>query len=631
MNDKNEKNKSNERKENKWKNRLINILIALMIASPSLSLIAGFLLDSRSSIQKVSYDEFIKDVNAGNVDTVYYNESDDWMTYILYNDDTRTMNDSELEKYTYTNSDKRKVQYPGYDTFRKDMLEKGVKLKNQKRNNFSLIGIILPLILIWLIVKMIYELTHPDNGSSSGLSDISSMLLPDDSATKNLVQTSDVKFTDVIGLEETIEDVKFIADLLKNKELGADIGAKVPKGILLSGEPGTGKTLIAKAIAGEAGVPFLYVNSSSLIDRFVGVGARNVRKIFETAKKSAPCIIFFDEIDSIGVQRDSDSNSEREQTINALLQEMDGFTGREGIFIIAATNRADKLDKALMRSGRFDRQIVVNKPKNWEERKQLFDFYLKNMKVSDDVDSEVLAKQSSGFTGADIAAICNEAGIVAIMHKKSFVDKDCMEEAIDKKVFKGNRSKKEHFAEDKKIVAYHEAGHAVMHYLLNEPIARASIIGTTSGVGGVVFGEDKDTQFMTKEYYENRIKICYAGRASEQIKFNSVTQGASSDITQATSILNEYVSKLGFEEEFGLIDMDILASKQIIDKSNAFDLIQKKSKELYTATITRLCENYYLVEALANKLLKVETIDGEDIKELLDQSQREHMTHNINE
>lgn len=558
-----------------------------------------------AKIEKVEYTEFLDDVKNGKVDTIYYSASDEWMTYTLLNDDTKDMTQDERDKYTYKNKDKRRVQYPAYDTFRKDMLEKDVHLVLD-RNSASIVEVLsmlmslaIPIVWVVLIMKMM-------RGTMKGVD------------AKDIIQTSDVKFSDVIGQDEILDDVKFITELLKNRDLGEEIGAKVPKGILLSGEPGTGKTLIAKAIAGEAGVPFIYVNSSSFIEMFVGLGAKRVRETFKIARENAPCIVFFDEIDSIGIKRDTrGSNTENEQTINALLQEMDGFTGRDGVFIIAATNRADKLDSALTRAGRFDRQIVVNKPRDWKVRVKLFEFYLKQFSVADDIDIETLAKQVSGFTGADIAAICNEASIIAVMHKKPYIDMVCLEEAIDKKVFKGNRAKEEHFKEDKKIVAYHEAGHAVMHYLLGEPMSRASIIGTTSGVGGVVFGEDSDTQFLTKEYYENRVKICYAGRASEQIKFNSVTQGASSDITQATGILEEFVSRLGFDEEFGLLDMNVLAERQIIDKSNAFELMQKKSKELYTETVNLLTKNYSLVEKLAQALLESETLSGKEIEDIL--------------
>lgn len=591
-------------KQNKQK--LIRLLVTWMICVICLlSTIGSIKSQQLAKIEKVEYTEFLDDVKNDKVDTIYYSASDEWMTYTLLNDDTKDMTQDEREDYTYKSKDKRRVQYPAYDTFRKDMLEKDVHLVLD-RNNASIIDVLsmiislaIPIIWVVLIMKMM-------RGQMKGVD------------AKDIIQTSDVKFSDVIGQDEILDDVKFITELLKNRDLGEEIGAKVPKGILLSGEPGTGKTLIAKAIAGEAGVPFIYVNSSSLIEMFVGLGAKRVRETFKIARENAPCIVFFDEIDSIGIKRDTrGSNTENEQTINALLQEMDGFTGRDGVFIIAATNRADKLDSALTRAGRFDRQIVVNKPRDWKVRVKLFEFYLKQFSVTDDIDIETLAKQVSGFTGADIAAICNEASIIAVMHKRPYIDMACLEEAIDKKVFKGNRAKEQHFKEDKKIVAYHEAGHAVMHYLLGESMSRASIIGTTSGVGGVVFGEDSDTQFLTKEYYENRVKICYAGRASEQIKFNSITQGASSDITQATGILEEYVSRLGFDEEFGLLDMNVLAERQIIDKSNAFELMQKKSKELYTETVDLLTKNYSLVEKLAQALLESETLSGKEIENIL--------------
>ena len=588
------------------KKKFIRLLVSWVICMICLfSIMNSVKVQQVSKIEKVDYTDFLEDIENGKVDTVYYSTSDEWMTYTLLNDDTKDMSKEERDSYIYKSKDKRRVQYPAYDTFRKDMLEKDVHLV-LNRNSASaievlsmIISLAVPIIWVVLIMKMM-------KGSMKGVD------------AKDIIQTSDVKFSDVIGQDEILDDVKFITELLKNRELGEEIGAKVPKGILLSGEPGTGKTLIAKAIAGEAGVPFIYVNSSSLIEMFVGLGAKRVRETFKIARENAPCIVFFDEIDSIGIKRDTrGSNTENEQTINALLQEMDGFTGRDGVFIIAATNRADKLDSALTRAGRFDRQIVVNKPRDWKVRVKLFEFYLKQFSVADDIDIETLAKQVSGFTGADIAAICNEASIIAVMHKKPYIDMACMEEAIDKKVFKGNRAKEEHFKEDKKIVAYHEAGHAVIHYLLGEPMSRASIISTTSGVGGVVFGEDSDTQFLTKEYYENRVKICYAGRASEQIKFNSITQGASSDITQATGILEEYVSRLGFDEEFGLLDMNVLAERQIIDKSNAFELMQKKSKELYIKTVELLTKNYNLVEKLAKALLESETLSGKEIEEVL--------------
>lgn len=563
----------------------------------------SFLNYKAAAIEEVNYSEFLKLCKKGEVDTVYYSPSNEYMSFTIYTKESKKMTDEERKEYVYDDEHTKKTLYPAYDEFRKDMLSYDVKLKVVERvktvnvlsNIFSVAIPIIWIVVIWKMLSM----------QTKGID------------KESVLQTSDVKFDDVIGQDEILEDIKLISNLIKNPSLGDDIGVKTPKGILLTGSPGTGKTLIAKAIAGEAGVPFVSMGGSDFKEMFVGMGAKRVRDLFKIARENAPCIIFIDEIDSIGAKRDArTSNSEDDGTINALLKEMDGFTGREGIFVLAATNHPSKLDSALKRAGRFDRQIAINPPRDWKVRKQLFEHYLKNFKVSDDVDIENISKTVSGFTGADIAMICNEAGIVALKHNKEIIDNECIEEAIDNKIFKGNRSKSEEHKKDKEIVAYHEAGHAVAHYLLGEPISRASIQANTSGVGGVVFGQDSDTQFRTSEYYENRIKICYAGRASEKIKFNSVTQGASSDITQATQILDEYVSRLGFEERFGLLDMDVLTEKQIIDKSNAFELMQEKSKQLYQDTIDLLTKNFNLVEKLALKLLDVETMSGDEIKEL---------------
>ena len=557
-------------------------------------------------IETISYNEFLELVEDDKVDEIFYNKANEWMTITLYNEETKNMSIKDRLDYEgYENSDKRLVAYPNYDEFRKDMLGHNINLTVINENLtiieriFSLISIMFPLLWIFIIAKMLVSQTSGDIKK------------------KDIIQTSDVKFDDIIGHEEILDDVKFITELIKNPEKGKEIGAKVPKGILLSGDPGCGKTLIAKAIAGEAGVPFLYQNASCFVDRFVGMGAKHVRDLFKLAKQNAPCIIFIDEIDAIGGDRNNGKGtSENDQTINALLQEMDGFSGREGIFVIAATNRPDILDSAIVRAGRFDRQIIVSPPRSWEVRKELFNHYLDKFQISDDIDVDNLSKQVAGFTGADIAAICNEASIIAVMNNKSCIDNECIEEAIDKKIFKGNRSKKEQFYEDKKIVAYHEAGHAVMSYLLNEPIARASIQSTVSGVGGVVFNEDKDSVFQTKKDFENRVLICYAGRASEEIKFDDITTGASNDITQATQVMTQYVEKFGFDKEFGLLDISVLSKEHLMNSREITHKLSKMSNTLYNKCKDLLNENYNLVEILATKLLDVETLSGNEIMEL---------------
>lgn len=557
----------------------------------------------------ITLNEFYELMEDGKVDKVLYNPSNEYMVVCLGGEATSSLSIEEKMEYKYGVEDKRLAPYTATEDFRKELLEKDIILEVVRQDTnmedilIRVISFSLPLLVYgFLLYKMM-------NLNSHNLDE------------KELIQKSDVKFSDVIGCDEVLDDIKFITELIKNPNKGESIGATVPKGILLVGKPGTGKTLIAKAIAGEASVPFIYVNSSSLIELYVGVGAKRIRKIFEVAKKNSPCIIFIDEIDSIGVKRGSGENSEKEQTINELLTQMDGFKNRGDIFIIAATNRPDKLDKALIRSGRFDRRIDINPPRDWHVRRDLLEFYLNKFQYEKNIDLDTISKQLVGFTGSDIAMICNEASLIAIMSDKEKIDYDCIEEAIDKKIFNGNRSKKEQHLNDKMIVAYHEAGHASMHYLLGLPIARATIIGTTSGVGGAVFGEDTESQFRTKEYYENQVKVCYAGRASEEIKFGVVTQGASSDITQATSILDDYMYKLGFDTSFGLLDLDFIAERKFIDTSSIFPSLQEKSKSLYNETVELLKSNYDIVEKIACKLLENETLSGDEIKAILEEDE----------
>lgn len=434
----------------------------------------------------------------------------------------------------------------------------------------------------------------------------------------SMIEKSDVRFTDVIGLDEILDDVKFIVEMLKNPNLGEKTGAKLPKGILFSGDPGVGKTLIAKAIAGEADVPFIYVNASSFVEMFVGLGAKRVRDVFEAARQNLPCIVFIDEIDAVGGKRSSrNNNGESDQTLNALLQEMDGFSTREGLFVIGATNLPDKLDRALVRAGRFDRKLEINPPRDWRVRSELFSHYLKGKPLCDDVNIEVLSRQTVGFTGADISAIVNEASIISAMHDGVALSLADLETAIDKHLFKGNRVDREEQKEDKQLVAYHEAGHAVMSYLLGIPIARASIVGMTSGVGGAVFQQEMDTHFLTNEDFRNKIMVQYAGRASEEIKFKRVSIGASNDITQATNLIMGYIQKYGFDKDFGLLDMDVLRDNTLIEAETLLTKMSKMSNDLYEETLKLLADNYELVERLAVKLLELESLTSDAILEIL--------------
>lgn len=559
--------------------------------------------------KEVTYNEFKKLVKEHKVDTVYYEASTEEMRFTLYNKHTKgkTKKEIEDEKYTYPKEDWRLTQYPAGETFREDMLKAGVNLEVRTFEpvTVKILSTLLTLffpILFLVLLWNIFSLQFIRGGKSYEL-------------TTNI----DTRFSDVIGHDEVIKDLKFLVKLMREPEKYSDEDVNIPRGVLFSGEPGTGKTLLARAIAGESNVPFYYVNASNFIEIYAGTGAKRVRALFKQARKTQPCIIFIDEIDAIGCQRGKvHGTSEDTQTLNALLQEMDGFDKDLKILIIGATNNAERLDKALVRSGRFDRQIIISPPANADERIELLKYFLRNKKLDESVDLEVLSKQMIGYTGADINSVVNEAELIRLANEQECITMSDLEEAFDKKVMKGNRKKDARRDRDLKIVAYHEAGHAVVSYLLDMEIARATIIQTTSGIGGAVIHQESDNLLKTKEDYENRVKVCYGGRASEEIKFSQITTGASSDITQATRVLDEYINRLGFDKEFGLIDMSVLNEDKVTVEDKSVETIKWYSVKLYKDTVELLKNNYNLVELIAKELLDKETISGVTIKEILD-------------
>lgn len=560
--------------------------------------------------EHVNYTQFVKDLKAGKIDTVYYNTQREYMRYTLLNKDTKKMSYKERKKYKYDNKYWRMTEYPSYDNFRRDVLlaDTYVVLRTFDPASTTVLTLVGTLAIPVLFVVMLFGIYKSSLGGALSRR-----------KRGDFIQTSDVKFDNVIGHDELKDDLQFIVKMLKNPKLGSKTGARLPKGILFSGSPGTGKTLLAKAIAGEANVPFLYADASAFVEMYVGLGAKRVRELFDIAKKNTPCIIFIDEIDAIGgKRRESGGTTEHDQTLNALLQEMDGFSTQSGIFVIGATNTPDKLDKALIRSGRFDRKVEVNPPKDWRVRKQIFEYYLRGKKLSESADLGVVSKQTVGFTGADIEAVVNEASIISAMRDSDIISMEDIESAVDKQIFKGNRSKDKRESSDRVVVAYHEAGHAVVSYLLGIKLARASIIGTTSGVGGAVFQQESDSQFKTNEDFINDIKVCYGGRASEEIKFKTITTGASSDITKATELLNGYIQRYGFDNDFGLLDMDVLKDNMLIEADTMLSKMSELSRKFYKDTVNLLSENYSLVEVLAKKLLEVETLSADNIYELLE-------------
>lgn len=430
-----------------------------------------------------------------------------------------------------------------------------------------------------------------------------------------LTVVPDVRFKNIAGNKETKEDMQFLVDFMKNPKAYHDIGAKLPKGVILYGPPGTGKTLTAKAIAGEAGVPFFTVNGSDFIEMYAGLGAKRVRDLFSEAKKQAPCIIFIDEIDAIGTKRGEQSgNGEKDQTINALLAELDGFNTKEPIITIVATNRVEDLDQALVRAGRFDRHIAIGLPDS-QDRLELLNVYAKTKKIEQDVDLNELAKLTIGFSGADIEALMNEAAILAVNQGFKAVREEDIDDAYFKIIMKGHKKKnrKEDNEEELKLVAYHEAGHALCAKLLTtNSVPKVTIIPSTTGAGGVTFNIPKKSGLLTKKEILNNIKVLYAGRAAEYIlrqDEDEITTGASQDIKQATNYINGYFAEFGMSEEFGMIQ---IRDEKIILKESI-----KLSKQLYKETLEFLEENKDKLEMIAEGLLEKETLNEEDLDRII--------------
>jgi ATP-dependent metalloprotease FtsH len=427
-------------------------------------------------------------------------------------------------------------------------------------------------------------------------------------------------FSSVAGCEETKEEMRCLVDFLKNPQRYTDMGAKLPKGIVFYGPPGTGKTLMAKAIAGEADVPFFAVSGSDFIEKYVGVGAKRVRELFSKARKSAPCIIFIDEIDCVGGVRNNESNEERYQTVNALLSEMDGFSGREGIIIIAATNRLDILDEALIRPGRFDRHTAISLPDK-KDRQEILKVHARNKKINKDVSLEEIAKLTVGFSGAGLESLLNEAAILAVNHNKTEITREEIDDAFFKIIVKGDKKKnrKDHRQEEVNLVAWHEAGHALVTKLLTDnEVPTVTIIPTTSGFGGATFRTPKKEGLLSKRDLFNDVKITYGGRIAEKIFFGNdydITTGASNDIRVATQQIRRIINDYGMSDTFGMVNLNELAP----DKSNQGQIEEaiKLSKKLYDETEVLLKFNVAVLKAIAEALIENETLNETELDKII--------------
>ena len=460
-------------------------------------------------------------------------------------------------------------------------------------------------------------------------------------------QISKVKFSDVAGAKEEKQELVELVDFLKNPKKYTELGARIPKGMLLVGPPGTGKTMLAKAVAGESNVPFFKISGSDFVEMFVGVGASRVRDLFDQAKQNAPCIIFIDEIDAVGRQRGAGlggGNDEREQTLNQLLVEMDGFESNEGIIVMAATNRPDVLDPALLRPGRFDRQIVVNMP-DIKEREAILRVHAKNKKFSDDVTFENLARITSGFSGADLENLLNEAAILAGRDNRPRITMTDVNEAANK-VMMGPQ-KRSHVVtdRDKKITAYHESGHAILHKLLpyTDDVHEVSIIPRGMAGGYTMSRPENDDNYATMNKLNNMICTFMGGRVAEEIIFNDISTGASNDIERATQLARKMVTQFGMSKKLGFVNLgstsevfigrDYQSQVQYSEKTASLidDEISKILTENYQKATQLLKENLDKLHAMANLLLEKETIYGEEVDKIMAGISNEEIVANMKE
>ncbi len=455
--------------------------------------------------------------------------------------------------------------------------------------------------------------------------------------------STQVTFSDVAGVEGAKLELTEVVDFLKSPDRFTEVGAKIPKGVLLVGPPGTGKTLLAKAVAGEAGVPFFSISGSEFVEMFVGVGASRVRDLFEQAKKNAPCIVFIDEIDAVGRQRGAGmggGNDEREQTLNQLLTEMDGFEGNSGIIIVAATNRPDVLDSALMRPGRFDRQVTVDRP-DYAGRLQILNVHAKDKTLSKDVDLDKVARRTPGFTGADLANLLNEAAILAARKDLDTVSNDEVGDAIERVM--AGPEKKDRVISDKKkeLVAYHEAGHALVGALMPDydPVAKVSII-PRGQAGGLTFftpsEERMESGLYSRSYLQNQMAVALGGRVAEEIVYGEeeVTTGASNDLQQVANVARQMITKFGMSDKIGPVALgqsqggmflgrDMSATRDFSEDTAA--TIDVEVSELVDVAYKRatkvLSDNRTVLDEMAQMLIERETIDTEDIQDLLNRSE----------
>ena len=599
----------NNHKRPKNRQSIVIFLTFMLVSFLALNFIQNFMKDASS--KEITYDAFIDMLNEDKVAKV----EDTGLTWKI-TPRTQPMGNVEITYYTGKMDD---------DALLPMLKARDIEITPYIQDTFStlvwqVVWSFLPLILIWVAVG--YLMRRMGGGGMMGVGK--------SKAKVYIEKETGVTFKDVAGQEEAKESLVEVVDFLHNPENYAEIGAKLPKGALLVGPPGTGKTLLAKAVAGEAHVPFFSLSGSDFVEMFVGVGASRVRDLFDEAKKNAPCIIFIDEIDAIGKSRDSrlGGNDEREQTLNQLLAEMDGFESNKACLVLAATNRPEILDQALLRPGRFDRRIIVERP-DLKGRVDVLKVHARNVRLDETVDLEAIALATSGAVGSDLANMINEAAILAVKNKRQAVSQKDLFEAVE--VVLMGKEKKDRIlsAEERKIVSYHEVGHALVSALQkdSEPVQKITIVPRTMGALGYVMHVPEEEKYLnTKKELEAMLVGYLGGRAAEELVFETVTTGASNDIQQATKLARAMVTQYGMSDKFGLMGLETKESMYLnngpvmnCSDETAAEVdseVMRRLKESYTEAKRLLAENRECLDKIAEFLIEKETITGKEFMEI---------------
>ena len=594
-----------------------NILLWIVIAVVLMTLFNNFDSSGKQQVPEISYSKFVEEVKLNNIADV-----------VLVDTGRAT----EI-KGTTNSGNKFRTMAPHDIWLVSDLLANNVSFKVEEPEKPSLLMQILinwfPLIV--LIGIWLFFMRQMQGGMGRG-----PMSFNRNKARKLAKDKIDVKFDNVAGCEEAKEEVKEVVDFLRDPKKFQKLGGKIPKGVLMVGPPGTGKTLLARAIAGEAEVPFFAISGSDFVEMFVGVGASRVRKMFEQAAKDAPCIIFIDEIDAVGRHRGAGlggGHDEREQTLNQLLVEMDGFEGTAGVIVIAATNLPDVLDPALLRPGRFDRQVVVGLP-DILGREQILKVHMKKVTLAEDVKASVIARGTPGFSGADLANLVNEAALLAARADKKIIDMEDMERAKDKIMMGAERRSMVMKEEEKRLTAYHEAGHAIVGLNVpgHDPVYKVTIIPRGRALGVTMFLPEEDRYSHSKEYLESQISSLFGGRIAEELIFGAkaITTGASNDIKRATEIARNMVTKWGLSDRMGPLaygddEEELFLGRSVTQHKNVSDdtahAIDEEIRNFIDRNYQRaekiLQDNLDKLHAMADSLMRYETIDEGQIKDIM--------------